>query len=165
MKEVNEVVYYIKQLLSTKLRKGKTVFAADIGVVTPYKLQCRRINQACRSNRINGITIGTAEQFQGQEKPIMIVSTVRAGGVCTSFVNDPRVTSTSFLFHGKFYLPKNRLFPIILQRLNVIVTRAKCLLIIIGDPHTLSTVTYWQRLIRYCLMNNALIQDSRKFIG
>lgn len=93
---MNEVVYYIKRILSTKLKNGENVSEADIGVVTPYKLQCRRISQACRSNRFPDITIGTAEQFQGQEKPIMIVSTVRAGGVCTSFVNDPRVKSTFF---------------------------------------------------------------------
>lgn len=63
----------------------------DIGVVTPYRLQCRRIAQACRVNRFDDITVGTAEVFQGREKPIMIVSTVRSNENISEFINDPRV--------------------------------------------------------------------------
>lgn len=170
IEEVQEVVQFIKKLLSKKLANGRTVTETDIGVVTPYKLQCRRIGQACRANRIHDVTIGTAEKFQGQEKPIMIVSTVRAGGYCSTFVNDPRVTRIPFckrFFFHRDFLPygfKYCFFFISSQRLNVIITRAKCLLIILGDPKTLSTVTYWSRLIRYCVMNNALIESGR-FIG
>lgn len=69
------------------------VTQSDIGVVTPYKLQCKVIARECRKNGFENITIGTAEVFQGQEKPIMIVSTVRTGGKL-GFVKDPRVRRT-----------------------------------------------------------------------
>lgn len=49
------------------------------------------ISQVCRGRKWNDITVGTAETFQGKEKPVMIVSTVRAGGKYLGFVNDPQV--------------------------------------------------------------------------
>lgn len=65
---------------------------SDIGIVTPYKMQCKKITRDCRNRTWNKITVGTAEVFQGKEKPVMIVSTVRAGGKYLGFVNDPRVS-------------------------------------------------------------------------
>lgn len=64
---------------------------SDIGVVTPYKMQRRKIAQACHRLSFDDVTIGTAEAFQGQEKPVIIVSTVRSGGNRLGFVNNARV--------------------------------------------------------------------------
>lgn len=77
-----------------------SVNQSEIGIVTPYKTQCKKITQICRKNKWNDILIGTSEVFQGKEKPVMIVSTVRAGGKYLGFVNDPRV-STLELTHFK----------------------------------------------------------------
>lgn len=44
--------------------------------------------------------------------------------------------------------------------MNVAITRAKCLLIIIGDEHTLKLDNNWAALIEYCLDNNSLIRTS-----
>lgn len=74
-----------------KLESKRIISQTDIGVVTPYKAQCRQITQSCRVLKFNKITIGTAEIFQGQEKPIMIVSTVRCGTQGLGFVHDKRV--------------------------------------------------------------------------
>lgn len=46
------------------------------------------------------------------------------------------------------------------QRLNVIITRAKCLLIIVGDSHALSRDPNWAELVKYCEKNKALIQGD-----
>lgn len=101
MKEVNVVIDCIKKLLSNVNKTKRTLSQSDIGVVTPYKLQCKVIAQACRRNGFNDITIGTAEVFQGQERPVMIVSTVRTGGVL-GFVNEPRVSfNIPFTFFSK----------------------------------------------------------------
>lgn len=94
-KEVNAVIECINKLLSTKYLPNnlpKRLTQNDIGVVTPYKMQRRKISQACRDLKFDEITVGTAEVFQGQEKPVMIISTVRSGGDRRlQFVNNDRV--------------------------------------------------------------------------
>lgn len=90
-KEVEAVMDYIRKLLRFDPRRKVQVKQSDIGVVTPYKLQCKKIAGTCRRNKFNDITVGTAEVFQGQERPVMIISTVRTGGVL-GFVNNPRVS-------------------------------------------------------------------------
>lgn len=102
MKEVNVVIDCIKKLLSNINKTKRTIQQSDIGVVTPYKLQCKVIAQACRRNQFNDITIGTAEIFQGQERPVMIVSTVRTGGIL-GFVNEPRVSPKKCVIIRQFF--------------------------------------------------------------
>lgn len=71
-----------------------------IGIISPYRAQCRMLEVACQQNKIvtgtSGVAIGTAEQFQGQERPIIIISTVRTNDNL-GFTNDERVSSTHFL--------------------------------------------------------------------
>lgn len=43
------------------------------------------------------------------------------------------------------------------------VTRAQYLLIIVGDPHTLSTNRNWYEFIKYCYKNGAVIQSDNHF--
>lgn len=89
MKEVHAVIEQIKELVNSK-PNNRTIKYADIGVVTPYKLQCKIIGRLCHRLGFSDVTIGTAEVYQGQEKPVMILSTVRTGGVL-GFVNSKQV--------------------------------------------------------------------------
>lgn len=91
-KEINVVLNYITELLKQKFN-NKSVSPSDIGVVSPYKLQCKQISRAIRRNEFGKIAVGTAEVFQGQERPIIIVSTVRSGGSDLGFVSEPRVSN------------------------------------------------------------------------
>lgn len=92
------VVHYVIKLLNHEQKGKKSVEPSDIGIVAPYKLQCERISQVIRLKvrGVRGITVGTAEMFQGQEKPIMIVSAVRSNGRL-GFVRDPRVNISKFI--------------------------------------------------------------------
>lgn len=74
--EVNMVMEFIQMLLSEDKYK---ITQSDIGVVSPYKLQCKKIQENCDKRNFKEVTIGTAEVFQGQERKVMIMSTVRAG--------------------------------------------------------------------------------------
>lgn len=67
----------------------------DIGVVSPYKAQCQLLQAECGKVGAANVTIGTAEIFQGQERPIIIVSTVRTDGEI-GFVAEPRVRFTQY---------------------------------------------------------------------
>lgn len=158
-KEINVVVNYITELLKQKFN-GKSISPTDIGVVSPYKLQCKQISRAIRNGEFGKIGVGTAEVFQGQERPIMIVSTVRSGGSDLGFVSEPRVSdSFNFIAFNGVYLWKRLFIRFIFhfQRLNVIITRAKCLLIIVGSRATLSQDSNWRELIEYCIDNRSLI--------
>lgn len=85
------VIDYIKKLLAPGNEYSKKpIKQSDIGVVAPYRLQCKFLANMCRQHNFNDITVGTAEIFQGQERPVMIISTVRTD-MTLGFVNDPRV--------------------------------------------------------------------------
>lgn len=52
-----------------------------------------------------------------------------------------------------------------LQRINVVLTRAQSLLIIIGDPDTLYTDENWRYLLKVCHLNSSFLQaPEKKFI-
>lgn len=91
-REVDEVTNVIKQLLPPYSgRKGlRRINQSDIGVVTPYRKQRFKLAQKFRRLNLDDIMVGTAEIFQGKEKPIIIVSTVRTDGEL-GFVSNPRV--------------------------------------------------------------------------
>lgn len=76
MEEVDTVIEFIRMLLAEDKYE---IAQTDIGVVSPYKLQCKKIQENCEKNDFKHITIGTAEVFQGQERKVMIMSTVRSG--------------------------------------------------------------------------------------
>lgn len=95
MDEAHAVTEYIQKLLLLE-EKGRKVTQADIGVIVPYKLQTKIIKRICDRLNLNEIVIGTPEAFQGQEKPIMIVTTVRSDGYL-GFLNDPRVCLLLFV--------------------------------------------------------------------
>ncbi|KAH7327649.1 P-loop containing nucleoside triphosphate hydrolase protein [Rhizoctonia solani] len=105
---------------------------ANIGVVTPYKAQVRKIRRLLADNGITGADIGSVEQFQGQERRVIIISTVRSNKDLLSF--DSRHT-LGFVSNEK--------------RLNVAITRAQSLLVIIGDPLVLGLDTLWRRFLYF----------------
>lgn len=75
MDEVFVVVDYIKKILDFNWN-GKQFFCSDIGVISPYKKQCELIKEKL-GDTFSDISVGTAEVFQGQERRIIIISTVR----------------------------------------------------------------------------------------
>lgn len=121
------ITYLIKEGIS-----GFPVTAKEIGVVTPYTAQNRDLKDVLQNT---GVEVGSTEYFQGREKEIMIMSTVRSQSSSIGFLNNPK-------------------------RLNVMITRAKYLLIIIGNPKTLEMDPLWKELIDYCRSNNAMWDRS-----
>ena len=109
--------------LIIKLRALSDLREGDIGVITPYRQQVVKIINVLESEDIFGIKVGSVEQFQGQEKEVIIISTVRS----TSRHNEHDKTfSLGFLSNPR--------------RFNVALTRAKSLLVIVGNPHIISKV-------------------------
>ncbi|CAN1285360.1 Probable RNA helicase SDE3 [Linum perenne] len=99
-----------------KVRASTDLDEADIGVIAPYRQQVLKIKTVLEKWDMMNVKVGSVEQFQGQEREVIIVSTVRSNTTYSlGFLSNPR-------------------------RLNVAVTRARSLLIIIGNPHIISKV-------------------------
>lgn len=107
-KEIEATINVIKRLMPPKSAKEglRQIAQSDIGVVTPYRKQKFKLLQRLRYLNFDEVMVGTAEIFQGKEKPVMIISTVRSDGEL-GFVEDPRVSQINSIdFHGfKSYLP------------------------------------------------------------
>jgi helicase MOV-10 len=94
------------------------------------------------------IKVGSTEEFQGQEQLVIIISTVRS---CPDYLHTDFTFNLGFLRHPKvsFFLRYERIahLPALLstQRFNVAVTRAKALLIVIGNPNILRHDEHWGR--------------------
>ncbi|KAL0273758.1 UNVERIFIED_CONTAM: hypothetical protein PYX00_006364 [Menopon gallinae] len=112
----------------------------EVGIVTPYNLQAEKIRLLANKLDIRVPEVGSVELFQGQERYAIILSTTRS-----SQKNEKGVI-------------KNLGFVSCPRRTNVAITRARALLIIVGNPFTLSTDCYWKSVIRYC-------HDNKSYTG
>jgi len=109
----------------------------DIGVVTPYVAQVRKLRQLFRTIvppnfDFRRLEVASVDAFQGREKEIIIFSAVRCnakGNV--GFLGDWR-------------------------RLNVMLTRARRGLVVFGTASTLCNDHYWDRWLKWCEKNGAV---------
>jgi uncharacterized protein len=86
--------------------------ATDILVVAPYNAQVRRLRQVLPSD----VQVGTVDRFQGQQAPVVIFSMATSSGE---------------------ELPRNLEFLFSRNRLNVAISRAFALAILVASPHLL----------------------------
>jgi uncharacterized protein len=111
--EVDKVIELLRSLLSQRYRDGRgsehALTLEDVLIVAPYNAQVRRLKAQLPA----GARVGTVDKFQGQEAQVVIVS------MTTS--ND----ST---------MPRSKAFLYSRNRLNVAVSRGKCLAVVVASP-------------------------------
>ena len=132
--EIWECITYMKKCYSIGLN------ADHCGIITPYKKQVQKLRQLLMELDIPVPKIGTVEDFQGQERHVIILSAVRSS--LTHIGNDIK--------HSLGFVASPR-------RLNVALTRARAILIIVGNPHLLSTDPYWRSALMYCVKNDSYL--------
>ena len=99
---------------------------ANIGVIAPYKKQVLKIRDRLALKPWgDDVKVGTTEEFQGQERLAIILSTVRSS---PNYLNTDDQSSVGFLANPK--------------RFNVAITRAKALLVVVGNPTVLCKVWF-----------------------
>ncbi|HXP94250.1 MAG TPA: TM0106 family RecB-like putative nuclease [Candidatus Binatia bacterium] len=87
--------------------------AHDFAVVTPYNMQARCIAGVFAERGLHDIPVGTVDKFQGQEAPIVFFSMATSSG-------DDLPRDLDFLFSR--------------NRLNVAISRARALAILVASP-------------------------------
>ncbi|KAF7627280.1 J domain-containing protein [Meloidogyne graminicola] len=103
----------------------------DIGVISPYKNQVLRLRLMLAT--YPGVTVDSVEGFQGSEREVIIMSMVRQYDL-------------GFLRCD--------------LRLNTSISRAKYMLIIIGNEALLSQHTTWKKFIYYCRFHGGFLNSS-----
>ncbi|NXN00001.1 SDE3 helicase, partial [Sylvia borin] len=140
--EIEVLVHYLKKLLQGRGKGGcPTVSPKEIGIISPYRKQVEKIRKAITSldpnlrklPDISQLKVGSVEEFQGQERNVILISTVRS---CSTYLQFDQTFRLGFLKNPK--------------RLNVAITRAKALLIVVGNPTVLCKDHHWHRFLRYC---------------
>ncbi|XP_034477048.1 uncharacterized protein LOC117783648 isoform X1 [Drosophila innubila] len=130
-KEIDAVMDYVKDLMYFGIN-GEKLVQTDIGIISPYKNQYQRIQEQLNMRNWHQIDCGSVELFQGKEKQIIIVSFVRSFTEKLGFLNNSR-------------------------RLNVLLSRPMSLLILIGNPRTLSKNEEFRHIIDMCRDRKTLV--------
>ncbi|KAK0191959.1 P-loop containing nucleoside triphosphate hydrolase protein [Armillaria mellea] len=116
-----------------KLVAKKGIRADHIAVITPYRAQRTKILKLFyQDSKLEDISVGSVEEFQGQERRIIIISTVRSH---SGFVASDIQRSLGFVASP--------------HRFNVAVTRAQALLIIVGNADVLALDPVWRTFMNY----------------
>ncbi|MFL1431424.1 MULTISPECIES: TM0106 family RecB-like putative nuclease [unclassified Nocardiopsis] len=126
--EVDAVVAAATALVADKVTPGpdadpRPLTGHDILVVAPYNLQVRALRRALAraaeaDPALEGIRVGTVDRFQGQEAPAVI---------CSMTTSDAAETSRG----TAFVLDRNRL--------NVALSRAQLIAVLVHSPHLAAT--------------------------
>ena len=112
--EIEAIAQLVKQLLGSQFINERGAHQAkitsqDILIVAPYNYQVMQLQ-----NRLGKhMRIGTVDKFQGQEAPVVIISMCASSGETA---------------------PRGLDFLLNCNRLNVAVSRAQCLTIVVGSP-------------------------------
>ena len=117
--EAAAIVAEIQELLRGKTWvKGeeRALTAHDILVVTPYNAQRNTILRVLAAAGLSGVRVGTVDKFQGQEAPVVFYSMATSSGE-----EIPR--DMAFLFER--------------NRLNVAISRAQALTVLVCSPQLL----------------------------
>ncbi|XP_063688478.1 helicase MOV-10-like [Bolinopsis microptera] len=147
MKENNNPSLYnpteiVQVLTYIKLFTNAGFSSSEIGVITPYRKQAektRMMLQSIKDVDVRQIKVASVEDFQGQERPIIIISTVRSNNSLPS----EKVKLLGFLQNPK--------------RFNVAITRGQAMLVVVGNPDVLKHDEQWGALLDYAISRECYV--------
>ena len=113
-----------------------TIHDNEIAVITPWKEQVWRIRTQLRGLGLHGVDVGHVEAYQGAEFRVTILSCVRSR---KRFLDVDREANM-----GLYNEPK---------RFNVAITRAKELLVVVGNANLLKGDPFWNGFLQVMMRN------------
>nr|XP_054758115.1 helicase with zinc finger domain 2-like [Lytechinus pictus] len=157
LQEMLEVAFRVDDLVQNWPPAWGPVDDESIAVLTPYTLQVHIIRKELRRRGLGQITVDTVQNVQGKQFRAVVISTVRT----RETVNKAHITAIPQASgnhqENEFYyafLSDERL-------LNTAFTRAKSLILVVGDPVALCSVgachMTWVRYMHECQKNNSIM--------
>lgn len=115
--EVDAIAALAHELYTARFRDERGVerpmTLADVLFVAPYNMQVRRLQRRLRAEFGGEPRVGSVDRFQGLQAPAVVIS------MCASALED---------------VPRGLEFLLSPNRLNVAVSRAQCLAVVVGSP-------------------------------
>lgn len=130
--ELTRIVEVCQQLIGSK---NVSVDTRAIGVICAFRSQVLKVRKALRDVGLGAIDVGSVEDYQGQEKDIIIITTVLTARM------------PHYEVSGALGLVGDR------RRFNVAVTRGRALCVIVGQPYLLYTDPCWREFLLFCHQN------------
>ena len=138
------ILEYVNKVL--KNADAIDIRPSELGIISPYHRQVQKVRTLLRqhasADREQSIKIGSCEQFQGQERSVILISTVRSQ---VGSLSEDRKFQLGFVSNPK--------------RMNVSLTRAQALLIVIGNPHVLKQDPHWSAFLKFCHDNHCCVGE------
>jgi helicase MOV-10 len=157
------------------LRLSNSTVPDDIGIITPYHGQVLKIRRSLANTAMNRVKVASVEEYQGQvrkkfvnskgsypgvqERKVIIISTVRSS---RNYIETDLRHTLGFVSHPRRFNGTVCLLSIAecAKPGTVAVTRAKSLLIVVGDPMTLSLDPLWRRFLTLIYRNGGWTGDE-----
>jgi superfamily I DNA and/or RNA helicase len=135
--EALAVVEIVSTLVTEK------VATSSIGIMSPFRGQVVLIRKMLREKGLNGVDVGTVENYQAAERDVVVLSLTRSS---EKFIPHDAAGRT-----GVFNQPK---------RTNVALTRAENLFIVVGNPNLMVKDSIWKQWLWFCLRNGLWYGDT-----
>jgi len=112
------------------------VSTASIGVMATFRAQVVLIRRMLREKHLDNVNVGMVEDYQSMERHIIILSLTRS--------NKTLMYADVKSGEGLFHQPK---------RMNVALTRAEHVLVVVGDPDIMRDDNAWKQWLGFCREN------------
>ena len=146
---IKKIDICLKNLLNSK-NNNENKYEYKYAIITPYQAQVKKFKEEKNNiKELSGvdIAINTVDSFQGQERDIVLFSTVRSNNnnkktlLTTNNTNKGESETIGFL--NDF------------RRMNVALSRAKLGCFIVGNSEKFKSDFYWAKLIQFCKDKNS----------
>ena len=159
---------------------------ASFGIITPYAQQVRQLQTELKGDmrsfkkvQLEDDDIASVNSFQGSQRDVIIVSFVRSPQICPKCKGTGRHAKRKCNFHpnshhanfdakkarggcrGRGWLGSGLRFVQDLQRLNVALSRAKSMVILVGDIEALTNEDFSSRTSR----GLEVIREFEKYVS
>lgn len=131
----------VKSLMESAQSCNPPLRASEIGVMAPWREQVWKLRERLREEKLSSVDVGSVEDYQGRENRVIIISCVRNNA---RFLEEDGRKGLGLVHERK--------------RMNVSVTRAKEMLVIVGNAKLLIKDPYWKSFLQFAVRNKLWVE-------